>query len=110
MYFSFFKLKKWGKKAAETRRHNCAVLPLHYIISPAKLHYLFCEILFKKVPSFQRGLSCQNVATSGSAGWAFFVTSSAVRTGPNSPLYRGCFSAVIFAVTMTQERGSNVPA
>ena len=27
MYFSFFKLKKWGKKAAETRRHNCAVLP-----------------------------------------------------------------------------------
>ena len=28
MYFSFFKLKKWGKKAAETRRHNCAVLPL----------------------------------------------------------------------------------
>ena len=26
-YFSFFKLKKWGKKAAETRRHNCAVLP-----------------------------------------------------------------------------------
>ena len=28
MYFSFFKLKKWGKKAAETRRRNCAVLPL----------------------------------------------------------------------------------
>ena len=27
MYFSFSKLKKWGKKAAETRRHNCAVLP-----------------------------------------------------------------------------------
>ena len=26
MYFSFFKLKKWGKKAAEARRHNCAVL------------------------------------------------------------------------------------
>ena len=26
-YFSFFKLKKWGKKTAETRRHNCAVLP-----------------------------------------------------------------------------------
>ena len=23
----FFKLKKWGKKTAETRRHNCAVLP-----------------------------------------------------------------------------------
>ncbi len=31
MYFSFFKLKKWGKKTAETRRHNCAVLPLKYI-------------------------------------------------------------------------------
>ena len=88
---------------------SCAYF-LHYIISPAKLHYLFFEILFKKVPSFQRGLSCQNVATSGSAGWAFFVTSSAVRTGPSSPLYRGCFSAVIFAVTMTQERGSSVPA
>ena len=29
-YFSFFKLKKWGKKAAETRRHNCAVLPLAF--------------------------------------------------------------------------------
>ena len=28
MYFSFFKLKKWGKKAAETRRRNCAVVPL----------------------------------------------------------------------------------
>ena len=28
MYFSFFKLKKWGKKTAEARRHNCAVLPL----------------------------------------------------------------------------------
>ena len=27
MYFPFFKLKKWGKKAAETRRRNCAVLP-----------------------------------------------------------------------------------
>ena len=27
MYFSFFKLKKWGKKTAETRRRNCAVLP-----------------------------------------------------------------------------------
>ena len=27
MYFRFFKLKKWGKKTAETRRRNCAVLP-----------------------------------------------------------------------------------
>ena len=24
MYFSFFKLKKWGKKTAAARRHNCA--------------------------------------------------------------------------------------
>ena len=24
MYFPFFKLKKWGKKTAETRRRNCA--------------------------------------------------------------------------------------
>ena len=28
MYFWFFKLKKWGKKTAETHRRNCAVLPL----------------------------------------------------------------------------------
>ena len=27
MYFAFFKLKKWGKKTAAARRHNCAVLP-----------------------------------------------------------------------------------
>ena len=27
MYFSFFKLKKWGKKTAAARRHICAVLP-----------------------------------------------------------------------------------
>ena len=27
MYFSFFKLKKWGNKTAAARRHNCAVLP-----------------------------------------------------------------------------------
>ena len=30
MYFSFFKLKKWGKKTAATRRHNCAVLPYFF--------------------------------------------------------------------------------
>ena len=30
MYFSFFKLKKWGKKTAAARRHNCAVLPLAF--------------------------------------------------------------------------------
>ena len=27
MYFPFLELRKWGKKAAETRRRNCAVLP-----------------------------------------------------------------------------------
>ena len=27
MYFSFFILKKWGKKTAAARRHICAVLP-----------------------------------------------------------------------------------
>ena len=26
-YFPFSELRKWGKKAAETRRRNCAVLP-----------------------------------------------------------------------------------
>ena len=30
MYFSFFKLKKWGIKTAAARRHNCAVLPYEY--------------------------------------------------------------------------------
>ena len=28
MYFPFSELRKWSKKAAETRRRNCAVLPL----------------------------------------------------------------------------------
>ena len=28
MYFPFLELRKWGKKAAENRRRNCAVLPL----------------------------------------------------------------------------------
>ena len=28
MYFPFLELRKWSKKAAETRRRNCAVLPL----------------------------------------------------------------------------------
>ena len=27
MYFPFSELRKWGKKAAETRRRNCTVLP-----------------------------------------------------------------------------------
>ena len=26
-YFPFLELKKWGKRTAEARRHNCAVLP-----------------------------------------------------------------------------------
>ena len=30
MYFSFFKLKKWGKMTAAARRHNCAVLPYFF--------------------------------------------------------------------------------
>ena len=30
MYFSFFKRKKWGKKTAETRRRNCAVVPKEF--------------------------------------------------------------------------------
>jgi len=27
VYFPFFKLKKWGKKTAETRSRNCVALP-----------------------------------------------------------------------------------
>ena len=27
MYFPFLKLRKWGKRTTEARRHNCAVLP-----------------------------------------------------------------------------------
>ena len=37
MYFSFFKLKKWGKKTAAARRHNCAVLPK---VFPKFTHFL----------------------------------------------------------------------
>ena len=32
MYFPFFKLKKWGKKTAETRRRNCAALPKKFLL------------------------------------------------------------------------------
>ena len=28
MYFPLSELRKWSKKTAETRRRNCAVLPL----------------------------------------------------------------------------------
>ena len=31
MYFPFLELRKWGKKAAETRRRNCAVLPYSFL-------------------------------------------------------------------------------
>ena len=34
-YFPFFKLKKWGKKTAEARRHNCAGVP--YGLSDTKI-------------------------------------------------------------------------
>ena len=37
MYFPFFELKKWDKKTAEARRHNCAVLP--YVL--VRSAYLF---------------------------------------------------------------------
>ena len=37
MYFPFFKLKKWGKKTAEARRHNCAVLPLYFWMKAAAI-------------------------------------------------------------------------
>ena len=37
MYFPFFKLKKWGKKTAEARRHNCAVLPYDKGVRPLVL-------------------------------------------------------------------------
>ena len=30
MYFPFSELRKWGKKAAETRRRNCVVLPYKF--------------------------------------------------------------------------------
>ena len=36
MYFWFFKLKKWGKKTAETRRRNCAVVPYYLTLDMAE--------------------------------------------------------------------------
>ena len=42
MYFWFFKLKKWGKKKAETRRRNCAVLSLHRLI------FMRCGAMIRK--------------------------------------------------------------
>ena len=47
MYFSFFKLKKWGKKTAAARRHNCAVLPL--------LTQLSCRCGIEEIPIDKRG-------------------------------------------------------
>ena len=47
MYFWFFKLKKWGKKTAETRRHNCAVLPLECRNSSGAKQYLKDRIIFR---------------------------------------------------------------
>ena len=42
MYFSFSKLKKWGKKTAAARRHNCAVLP--YVL-PKSSHSVNSQFL-----------------------------------------------------------------
>ena len=41
MYFSFFKLKKWGKKTAAARRHICAVLPYNNVIIAPQDHNNF---------------------------------------------------------------------
>ena len=41
MYFPFFELKKWGKKTAEARRHNCAALPWYTLSVLAALGHLF---------------------------------------------------------------------
>ena len=46
MYFPFWELRKWGKKAAETRRRNCAVLPLQSVES--------CDMLFPVLPVVPR--------------------------------------------------------
>ena len=56
MYFSFFKLKKWGIKTAAARRHNCAVLP-----------YMF-PLNFMSTIYFVFGF-CQ--AATGYAAWVF---------------------------------------
>ena len=50
MYFSFFKLKKWGKKTAAARRHNCAVLPYKSGTPETKfqLHTIMAAIFFDK--------------------------------------------------------------
>ncbi len=46
MYFPFLELRKWGKKAAETRRRNCAVLPLQSVES--------CDMPFPVLPVVPR--------------------------------------------------------
>ena len=46
MYFPFLELRKWGKKAAETRRRNCAVLPLQSVES--------CDMLSPVLPVVPR--------------------------------------------------------
>ena len=44
-YFSFFKLKKWGKKTAAARRHNCAVLPKKIIAAILSVTALLTALL-----------------------------------------------------------------
>ena len=95
------------------------MLLAHHLIQGLRPQQV-CQRLIHHMPPFQckKGpaeyqqarRSFQNVATSGSAGWAFFSTDSAVSMGPTSPLYRGWFSAVILAVTITQDRDSSPEA
>ena len=47
MYFPFFELKKWGKKTAEARRHNCAALPLLQEIRIARVLAVIAPVRFR---------------------------------------------------------------
>lgn len=49
MYFSLFKLKKWGKKTSETRGRNCAVLPFYYFASARVLQSLYSSSAARRV-------------------------------------------------------------
>ena len=61
MYFSFFKLKEWGKKTAAARRHNCAVLPkentpCNFIFqhNRKQLHFVMMTVFSQTLPALRQ--------------------------------------------------------
>ena len=94
MYFSFFKLKKWGKKTAAARRHNCAVWPknrprLKFLeTGPVRIQSLAVPLKlrtkmrpFRLQQALGTDVACTESPTDGSRVWAF--SSEGIRSSPS---------------------------